>query len=164
MWHFCKHRDTWGKTGRCDCLCCAQNLLSFTITIPLRWVHRTKTQYFVTYCKLVMTELNRKGLNPNKAVVLFAYVSGRRFVTLKLSWFIIAVILCNLSLPPSWVNLIHFLSCVTCQDDISPAGGFSLRGCLVSSLEDNGVPSGESLSQTPVTTQKDFHFKTCFPL
>ncbi|XP_069016998.1 pleckstrin-2 [Embiotoca jacksoni] len=27
-------------------------------------------------------------------------------------------------------------------DDISPAGGFSLRGCLVSSLNDNGVPSG----------------------
>ncbi|XP_054470602.1 pleckstrin-2 [Anoplopoma fimbria] len=28
------------------------------------------------------------------------------------------------------------------KDDISPAGGFSLRSCLVSSLEDNGVPSG----------------------
>ncbi|KAA8581831.1 hypothetical protein FQN60_008571 [Etheostoma spectabile] len=28
------------------------------------------------------------------------------------------------------------------MDDISPAGGFSLRGCLVSSLQDNGVPSG----------------------
>ncbi|XP_026161367.1 pleckstrin-2 [Mastacembelus armatus] len=28
------------------------------------------------------------------------------------------------------------------KDDISPVGGFSLRGCLVSSLEDNGVPSG----------------------
>nr|XP_046269678.1 pleckstrin-2 [Scatophagus argus] len=28
------------------------------------------------------------------------------------------------------------------KDDISPAGGFSLRGCLVSSLDDNGVPSG----------------------
>ncbi|TSV02063.1 Pleckstrin-2 [Bagarius yarrelli] len=28
------------------------------------------------------------------------------------------------------------------KDDINPAGGFSLRGCLVSSLDDNGVPSG----------------------
>ncbi|XP_038585850.1 pleckstrin-2 [Micropterus salmoides] len=28
------------------------------------------------------------------------------------------------------------------KDDISPVGGFSLRGCLVSSLDDNGVPSG----------------------
>nr|XP_015824945.2 pleckstrin-2 [Nothobranchius furzeri] len=28
------------------------------------------------------------------------------------------------------------------KDDITPVGGFSLRGCLVSSLEDNGVPSG----------------------
>ncbi|MCJ8731031.1 hypothetical protein PDJAM_G00191440 [Pangasius djambal] len=28
------------------------------------------------------------------------------------------------------------------KDDITPAGGFSLRGCLVSSLDDNGVPSG----------------------
>ncbi|KAK7904438.1 hypothetical protein WMY93_017045 [Mugilogobius chulae] len=28
------------------------------------------------------------------------------------------------------------------RDDISPVGGFSLRGCLVSALEDNGVPSG----------------------
>ncbi|XP_037550752.1 pleckstrin-2 [Nematolebias whitei] len=28
------------------------------------------------------------------------------------------------------------------RDDITPVGGFSLRGCLVSSLGDNGVPSG----------------------
>ncbi|KAJ8341069.1 hypothetical protein SKAU_G00333600 [Synaphobranchus kaupii] len=28
------------------------------------------------------------------------------------------------------------------KDDISPVGGFSLRGCLVSALKDNGVPSG----------------------
>ncbi|KAG7334501.1 hypothetical protein KOW79_002908 [Hemibagrus wyckioides] len=28
------------------------------------------------------------------------------------------------------------------KDDITPAGGFSLRGCLVSSLDDNGIPSG----------------------
>uniref|UniRef100_A0A8C8F9I7 Pleckstrin 2 n=2 Tax=Oncorhynchus tshawytscha TaxID=74940 RepID=A0A8C8F9I7_ONCTS len=28
------------------------------------------------------------------------------------------------------------------KDDISPVGGFSLRGCLVSALDDNGVPSG----------------------
>lgn len=30
------------------------------------------------------------------------------------------------------------------QDDISPVGGFPLRGSLVSSLDDNGVPSGKS--------------------
>ncbi|XP_048831483.1 pleckstrin-2 [Brienomyrus brachyistius] len=28
------------------------------------------------------------------------------------------------------------------KDDINPAGGFSLRGCLVSALDDNGIPSG----------------------
>ncbi|XP_034015209.1 pleckstrin-2 [Thalassophryne amazonica] len=28
------------------------------------------------------------------------------------------------------------------KDDVNPVGGFSLRSCLVSSLEDNGVPSG----------------------
>ncbi|KAG9274925.1 pleckstrin-2 [Astyanax mexicanus] len=28
------------------------------------------------------------------------------------------------------------------KDDITPAGGISLRGCLVSSLDDNGIPSG----------------------
>lgn len=28
------------------------------------------------------------------------------------------------------------------KDDVSPVGGFSLRGCLVSALDDNGVPSG----------------------
>ncbi|KAK5617315.1 hypothetical protein CRENBAI_007913 [Crenichthys baileyi] len=28
------------------------------------------------------------------------------------------------------------------KDDITPVGGFSLRGCLISSLDDNGVPSG----------------------
>ncbi|XP_062850971.1 pleckstrin-2 [Trichomycterus rosablanca] len=28
------------------------------------------------------------------------------------------------------------------KDDISPTGGFALRGCLVSSLDDNGIPSG----------------------
>ncbi|XP_066536152.1 pleckstrin-2 [Hoplias malabaricus] len=28
------------------------------------------------------------------------------------------------------------------KDDINPAGGFPLRGCLVSSLDDNGIPSG----------------------
>ncbi|XP_074548818.1 pleckstrin-2 [Halichoeres trimaculatus] len=28
------------------------------------------------------------------------------------------------------------------KDDVSPVGGFSLRSCLVSSLDDNGVPTG----------------------
>ncbi|MEQ2308801.1 hypothetical protein AMECASPLE_031982 [Ameca splendens] len=28
------------------------------------------------------------------------------------------------------------------KDDTTPVGGFSLRGCLISSLDDNGVPSG----------------------
>lgn len=51
------------------------------------------------------------------------------------------------------VCLIHFLSSVTWQDDVSPVGGFSLRGCLVSSLDDNGVPSGESVqSAAPVAS------------
>uniref|UniRef100_A0AAQ4P294 Pleckstrin 2 n=1 Tax=Gasterosteus aculeatus aculeatus TaxID=481459 RepID=A0AAQ4P294_GASAC len=38
------------------------------------------------------------------------------------------------------------------KDDISPAGGFSLRSCLVSSLGDNGVPSGESLTSEARTS------------
>lgn len=54
---------------------------------------------------------------------------------------------CQLS-QPHWVILTHFLSCPLSQDDINPVGGFSLRGCLVSSLNDNGVPSGESPSLT----------------
>lgn len=33
---------------------------------------------------------------------------------------------------------------LTIQDDLNPVGGFSLRGCLVSALDDSGVPSGES--------------------
>ncbi|KAI1895235.1 hypothetical protein AGOR_G00104220 [Albula goreensis] len=28
------------------------------------------------------------------------------------------------------------------KDDVSPVGGFALRGCLVSSLDDNGIPTG----------------------
>lgn len=44
----------------------------------------------------------------------------------------------------AWVGLIHSLPSVIRQEDVSPVGGFSLRGCLVSSLGDNGVPSGES--------------------
>lgn len=46
---------------------------------------------------------------------------------------------------PQTTNLTQLLfSPVIPQDDISPVGGFSLRSCLVSSLNDNGVPSGES--------------------
>jgi len=30
------------------------------------------------------------------------------------------------------------------QDDITPVGSISLRGCLVSALDDNGTPPGES--------------------
>lgn len=29
------------------------------------------------------------------------------------------------------------------QEENRPVGGFSLRGCLVSALEDNGVPAGK---------------------
>lgn len=34
------------------------------------------------------------------------------------------------------------------QEDNKPVGGFSLRGCLVSALEDNGVPAGELWTST----------------
>ncbi|KAJ7988763.1 hypothetical protein DPEC_G00312590 [Dallia pectoralis] len=48
------------------------------------------------------------------------------------------------------------------KDDISPAGGFSLRGCLVSALEDNGVPSGVKGkvqgNLLKVITQSDAHY------
>ncbi|XP_031589271.1 pleckstrin-2 [Oreochromis aureus] len=48
------------------------------------------------------------------------------------------------------------------KDDISPVGGFSLRGCLVSSLEDNGVPSGVKGNVQgnlfKIITQTDTHY------
>lgn len=56
---------------------------------------------------------------------------------------------CGLQPGESGLRLIHLLLVDTRQDDVNPAGGFSLRGCLVSSLEDNGVPSGESGPSTP---------------
>ncbi|XP_023142435.1 pleckstrin-2 [Amphiprion ocellaris] len=48
------------------------------------------------------------------------------------------------------------------SDDISPVGGFSLRGCLVSSLDDNGVPSGVKGNIQgnlfKIITQSDTHY------
>ncbi|XP_029972271.1 pleckstrin-2 [Salarias fasciatus] len=48
------------------------------------------------------------------------------------------------------------------KDDVSPAGGFSLRGCLVSSLNDNGVPSGVKGNVQgnlfKIITQLDTHY------
>ncbi|XP_029349266.1 pleckstrin-2 isoform X1 [Echeneis naucrates] len=48
------------------------------------------------------------------------------------------------------------------KDDLSPAGGFSLRGCLVSSLDDNGVPSGVKGNIQgnlfKIITQSDTHY------
>ncbi|XP_031704009.1 pleckstrin-2 [Anarrhichthys ocellatus] len=48
------------------------------------------------------------------------------------------------------------------KDDISPAGGFSLRSCLVSSLHDNGVPSGVKGNIQgnlfKIITQSDTHY------
>ncbi|KAI9537729.1 hypothetical protein NQZ68_022391 [Dissostichus eleginoides] len=48
------------------------------------------------------------------------------------------------------------------KDDISPVGGFSLRACLVSSLGDNGVPSGVKGNIQgnlfKIITQEDTHY------
>ncbi|XP_035024257.2 pleckstrin-2 [Hippoglossus stenolepis] len=48
------------------------------------------------------------------------------------------------------------------KDELSPAGGFSLRSCLVSSLNDNGVPSGVSGNIQgnlfKIITQGDTHY------
>uniref|UniRef100_A0AAY4DTA6 Pleckstrin 2 n=1 Tax=Denticeps clupeoides TaxID=299321 RepID=A0AAY4DTA6_9TELE len=48
------------------------------------------------------------------------------------------------------------------KDDIKPAGGFSLRGCLVSSLDDSGVPSGVKGNVQgnlfKIITQADTHY------
>ncbi|KAM6968886.1 pleckstrin-2 [Tautogolabrus adspersus] len=48
------------------------------------------------------------------------------------------------------------------KDDISPVGGFSLRSCLVSSLDDNGVPSGVKGNIQgnlfKIITQADTHY------
>ncbi|XP_041668989.1 pleckstrin-2 [Cheilinus undulatus] len=48
------------------------------------------------------------------------------------------------------------------KDDVSPVGGFSLRSCLVSSLDDNGVPSGVKGNIQgnlfKIITQSDVHY------
>ncbi|KPP79558.1 pleckstrin-2-like, partial [Scleropages formosus] len=48
------------------------------------------------------------------------------------------------------------------RDDISPVGGFSLRGCLVSALDDNGIPSGVKGKVQgnlfKIITQEDTHY------
>ncbi|KAF7710800.1 pleckstrin-2 [Silurus meridionalis] len=48
------------------------------------------------------------------------------------------------------------------KDDITPVGGFSLRGCLISSLDDNGVPSGVKGKVQgnlfKIITQRDIHY------
>ncbi|XP_029901134.1 pleckstrin-2 isoform X2 [Myripristis murdjan] len=48
------------------------------------------------------------------------------------------------------------------KDDISPVGGFSLRGCLVSALDDNGVPAGVKGNIQgnlfKIITQSDVHY------
>lgn len=40
---------------------------------------------------------------------------------------------------------------------MTPAGGFPLRGCLVSSLEDNGVPAGDLRPRDPATPRPRPH-------
>ncbi|XP_034531339.1 pleckstrin-2 [Notolabrus celidotus] len=48
------------------------------------------------------------------------------------------------------------------KDDVSPVGGFSLRSCLVSSLNDNGVPTGVKGkiqgNLFKIITQSDTHY------
>ncbi|XP_077178614.1 pleckstrin-2 isoform X1 [Paroedura picta] len=48
------------------------------------------------------------------------------------------------------------------KDDNRPAGGFSLRGCLVSALEDNGVPTGVKGNVQgnlfKIITKNDIHY------
>ncbi|XP_076013698.1 pleckstrin-2 [Genypterus blacodes] len=48
------------------------------------------------------------------------------------------------------------------KDDVTPVGGFSLRGCLVSALDDNGVPSGVKGNIQgnlfKIITQSDVHY------
>ncbi|XP_042356000.1 pleckstrin-2 [Plectropomus leopardus] len=48
------------------------------------------------------------------------------------------------------------------KDDVSPVGGFSLRACLVSSLDDNGVPIGVKGNIQgnlfKIITQSDIHY------
>ncbi len=103
-----------------------------------KYKNRTTDKDCMTYINMMAT-LNRAWPKQSSCFVCLCL---RPAMTLLL----LLIILSN-SWPQIWVSLIHFLSYVTCQDDISPAGGFSLRGCLVSSLDDNGVPSGESLSE-----------------
>ncbi|XP_029454720.1 pleckstrin-2 [Rhinatrema bivittatum] len=48
------------------------------------------------------------------------------------------------------------------KDETRPVGGFSLRGCLISALEDNGVPYGVKGNVQgnlfKIITQKDIHY------
>nr|XP_057913012.1 pleckstrin-2 [Doryrhamphus excisus] len=59
--------------------------------------------------------------------------------------------------PPSFL---HYYD--PAKDDVSPVGGFALRGSLVSSLDDNGVPSGVKGNVQgnlfKVITQSDRHY------
>ena len=48
------------------------------------------------------------------------------------------------------------------KEENRPVGGFSLRGCLVSALEDNGVPAGVKGNVQgnlfKIITKKDIHY------
>ena len=78
-----KHRDTGGKTGRCDCLCCVQSRLSFITMIPPRWVHgphcagsthrniKTVQKHKMTLLWLQLWQPSNAAAAPNTAAVLF---------------------------------------------------------------------------------------------
>lgn len=71
-------RDTGGRTGRCDCLCCAQSQRSSTTTIPQRWERGPMwTTTEITEAKL-MNYLLRNKSNLIKSVL---FRGAKDFVT-----------------------------------------------------------------------------------
>uniref|UniRef100_A0A3B5LCK4 Pleckstrin 2 n=1 Tax=Xiphophorus couchianus TaxID=32473 RepID=A0A3B5LCK4_9TELE len=80
----------------------------------------------------VKSERSRSALELSGKVVKRGYLlkQGHRRKNWKVRLFVLR----------SEPDFLHYYD--PTKDDISPVGGFSLRGCLISSLDDNGVPSG----------------------
>ncbi|XP_043998180.1 pleckstrin-2 [Gambusia affinis] len=80
----------------------------------------------------VKSEKSRSALELSGKVVKRGYLlkQGHRRKNWKVRLFVLR----------SEPDFLHYYD--PTKDDISPVGGFSLRGCLISSLDDNGVPSG----------------------
>lgn len=80
----------------------------------------------------VKAEMSRSALELSGKVVKRGYLlkQGHRRKNWKVRLFVLR----------SEPAFLHYYD--PTKDDVSPVGGFPLRGCLVSALDDNGIPSG----------------------